>query len=663
MFMDARLLKFLDFNQSLRDNIDVFKEYFIRFYTRFYGEDIKEEIEEKFSKCFFIGSQEPVRLKSILREIAKDKSNELIETLLKDCSVPLTKNDLFSDYEFTYSNIQPIYNYLKFYKLYRLGDDGRKKEFYHEKYLKFHETLSDLTFDDFMDIIQKKEIPSKYDSLPFWLKNNFYYAFDSNNITQEYLDAFQATHSLLSKIDSSITQENFNEKLQSFKFLGLNQLVEKYADALDDFSLYMNQFQSYTDYVYDAEKLDLRLRGIYYAKFIQENLDLIPMDKRDGVEEFLENPSNSYVLNSYIREVFGYSLFGNTLLFAFSRENEDMLCDNNTMTWKVDETKNKRVSYFKANGIDFGDVYEDYLDKEEVKAIWPSYERIEQLQNSYDKALNQYNNEYFDSLPDNKKIRQEIEERNLLDKEDSFNAIIYQQSGSFLNPNIIMTSTGYDLSSFVVVKGDYNSNNNDHTIVHELNHLFELFLDNVDDNHYSAIVGWDRIHGMMGTSKKDVETVHISREKRHYELFNEIINELISQEISKMMYEDGVFVFDDSKDSRYRNTTNYDKSSFLVREFYEQNKEAIIRSRKDGNIGLIYDTIGQENFDELNSLFEPFYKSFDYSLYESLSKNEDTPVTRAYYNLVDRKNQVMMNMNLYKVNHAMEDEKISSHSK
>ena len=664
--MEDRLLKFLDFNQYLRDHIDVFKEYFIRFYSKFYGEGIREEIEEKFSKCLFIGHQEPARLKTILNKIAKGKSNELIDSLLKDSSVPLTKEDLFSDYEFTYSSLQPIHKYLEFYKLYQLGEDGRKNEFYQEKYLVFHKYLPELTFDDFVDIVQKQEIPNEYVSLPLWLKGNFDYVFDSNNITKKYLDAFQASLPLLSKVDSSITQDNFNEKLQESKFLDLNQLVERYAGALDEFSLYMSKFQSYTDYVSDAENLDYGLRDKYYAKFIQENLDLIPVDKRDGLEEFFENPSNSYKLNSYIKDVFGYSLFGDISLFAFSKENEEMLHNKDARAWLVSETKNKRISYFKANGIDFGDRYEDYLDKEQVKAVWPSYERIEQLQNSHDEILNQYHNEYFDSLSENKKIRQEIEERNLLDKNDSFDAAIYEKHGTFLNPNVTLTSNGYDLSSLLLVKGDYDSNFNDHDIVHELNHLFELFLDNVNDDHYSVIVGWDRLNEAMAKSKNVAETVHISDEKRPYELFNEIMNELISQDICKMMHDDGVFVFDDPKDSRYKNITSYEHSLFLVREFYEQNQESIIRSRRNGNIELIYDTVGQENFDGLNSLFETYYETFSgfriYSLQDSLSKHEDTPATRVYYDLIDRKNRVMMNMDLHKAGHVMETQKTSSNS-
>ena len=664
--MEDRLLIFLDFNQYLRDHIYVFKEYFIRFYSKFYGESIREEIEEKFSKCLFIGHQEPSSLKRLLSNIAKGKSNELIDKLLKDSSVPLTKDDLFSDYEFTYSSLQPIHKYLEFYKLYQLGDDGRKNQFYQEKYSLFHKYLPDLTFDDFMDIVQKKEIPKDYASLPFWLKSNFDYVFDSNNIAKEYLDAFSECFPLLSKVDSSITQDNFNEKLQESKFLDLNQLVERYAGALDEFSLYMSKFQSYTDYVSDAENLDCRLRDKYYAKFIQENLDLIPVDKREGLEEFFLNPNNSYKLSSYIKDIFGYSLSGDISLFAFSRENEEMLHNKDASAWIVSETKNKRIAYFKANRIDFGDRYENYLDKEEVKAIWPSYERIEQLQNSHDEILNQYHNEYFNSLPENKKIRQEIEDRNLLDKNDSFDAAVYEKHGTFLNPNVTLTSNGYDLSSLLLVKGDYDSNFNDHDIVHELNHLFELFLDDVNDDHYSVIVGWDRLNEVIAKSKNVAETVHISDEKRPYELFNEIMNELISQDICKMMHDDGVFVFDNPEDSRYRNITSYEHSLFLVREFYEQNQDAIIKSRRNGNIELIYDTVGQENFDGLNSLFGTYYETFNgfkiYSLYDSLSKHEDTPATRVYYDLVDRKNRVMMNMDLHKASHVMETQKTSSNS-
>ena len=664
--MQDRLLKFLDYNQYLRDHIDIFKEYFIRFYSKFYGEGIREEIEEKFSKCLFIGHQEPRDLERLLGEIATVKSNELIDELLKDSSLSLTKDDLFSNYEFSYSSLQPIYKCLVFYRLYQLGEDGRKNQFYQEKYSLFHKYLPDLTFDGFMDMVQKQEISNEYASLPSWLKSNLNYVFDSNNITNEYLDAFLKCLPLLNKVDSSINQDNFHEKLQDSKFLDFNQLIERYDKALDEFSLYMSQFQSHMDYVSKAEKLDLELQEKYYAKFILENLDLIPDDKRDGLTDFFDDPSNSYQLDSYIRNVFGNSLAGDSLLFAFSRENEEKLHDKDASSWIVSETKSKRVAYFKARGIDYGDNYLDYLDKEEVKAAWPSYERVQQLQNSYDDILNQYHNEYFNNLPENKKIRQEIEKRNLLDKNDSFDAAIYQEHGTFLNPNITLTSDGYDLSSLLLVKGDYDSNFNDHDIVHELNHLFELFLEDVNGNQYTMISGWDRLSDVMTESKDAAETVHISDEKRSYELLSEIINELISQDICKMMHEDGVFVFDDPNDSKYKNTTSYEHSLFLVRDFYEQNQEAIIKSRRNGNIGFIYDMVGQENFDELNSLFETYYENFSgfkiYSLYDSLSNQEDTQEVRVYYDLIGKKNQILMNMDFYKASHVMKSSKISSNS-
>ena len=657
--MEDRLLKFLDFNQYLRDHIDVFKEYFIRFYSKFYGESIREEIEEKFSKCLFIGYQSPSSLETLLRNIAKGKSSELIDSLLQDSSVSLTKEDLFSNYAFTFHDLQPIHNYLEFYKLYQLGEEGRKTAFYQEKYSLLHSSLPDLTIEDFMSIVEKGEIPERYSSLPFWLRDNFNYVSDSSNITREYLDAFQRSLSLLSKVDSSINQDNFHEKLQSSKFTDLNQFVEKYAGAVEEFTLYMKQFQSYTDYVSNAKNLKRILDNKYYAKFVQENLDLIPDDKRDGLADFFENPSNTYQLNSYVKQIFGSSLSGDISIFAFSKEHEEEFHDEQANAWRVRETMNKRIAYFKANGLDFGDNYEDYLDKDEVKAIWPSYERIEQLERSHDKFLNQYNNEYFDSLPENKKIRQEIEERGFLDKNDSFDAAIYKKYGTFLNPNVVLKSNGYETSSLLVVGCDFTGNFNDYDVVHELNHLFELYLDNVNDDHYSVIVGWDRLNEVMAKSKNVAETVHISDEKRPYELFNEIMNELISQDICKMMHDDGVFVFDDPKDSRYKNITSYEHSLFLVREFYEQNQEAIVKSRRNGNIGLIFDTVGQENFDELNSLFDIYYENFSgfriYGLIDSLKNHEDTDATRVYYDLVDRKNQIMANMDTYENSHVTEN--------
>lgn len=650
--MENRLLKFLDCNQYLRDHIDIFKKYFVCFYTRFYGDDIKEEIDDKFSKCLFIGYQSPSSLKGLLREIAKSKSNELIDSMLKDSSVILTKEDLFSNYDFTYSSLQPINNYLEFYKLYRLGEDGRRNAFYKKKYSFFHKYLPDLTFNNFMNIIDKKEIPKIYDLIPLWLKSNFEYVFDSNNITKEYLNAFLKSFSLLSKVDSSINQNNFNDKLRDNKFVRLNQLVEKYADAIDEFTLYMKKFQIYTDYVTATEKLEHELNDKYYAKFIRENLDLIPSDKREGLEDFFAEPGKSYRLNPYVKKAFGYSLFSEVSLLSFSKEYEEEFHGEHANSWRVYETKKRRVSYFKSNGLDFGDNYDDYLDKDEVKAIWPSYERIEQLKHSYDELLNQYNNEYFNSLTENKKIRHEIEELGVLDKNDSFDATIYQKYGTILNSNVTLNSTGYDTFSLLVVGCDHACNFNDYNIVHELNHLFELFLDSVNDENYSIISGWDSFTSQIKDSKSDAETIHIDDYKRPYELFNEIVNELISQEICQMMHDDGVFIFDDPMDSQFRNVTSYDYSLFLVRDFCEQNKDAIIKSRRNGNIQHIFDTVGQENFDELNSLFEMYYENFSgfkiYGLLDSLKNGEDTDATRVYYDLVGRKNQIMSNMDVYK---------------
>ena len=217
--------------------------------------------------------------------------------------------------------------------------------------------------------------------------------------------------------------------------------------------------------------------------------------------------------------------------------------------------------------------------------------------------------------------------------------------------------------SLVAICCNNNSGDIDHNIVHELNHLFELSLSKVEEDHYEVICGWDVINGTINQrERKPVDTLTEDKTKRSYELFSEIINELIAQEICEILQQEKKHVFDTEENAKIRHTTSYEHTFFLVRDFFQEFKKEIIESRSNGNIEVIWNKVGKENFDELNELFHVFFEHFQgfkvYSLMQSLKNKEDTQQTRIYYDLVEKRDKILEKMRKHSMlTEAAEEEK------
>ena len=643
--MNERLLKLLNYQEEFHKGLSTYLEAFIDFY----GEEHKKEIKEKFKNALYIGYQTPDNISLTLNKIEDNISNELITKILLNNKTNLTQEDLFKNYSLKYKTLMPIYYCQEFYNLYKLSKEQRLKLFKDEGYNFIKKYLPSFTLEEF----NSKTIPSKYQNIPNWLRNKIEYYLDTENCQREYLEKFNKTKELLQKTDPSIDDTNFEEKLKDTKFRTLEELLEIFSRKDEEFTAYMEKLSKYYEYVEKLNHLKQVLMDKYYQIFIKENIDLIPLNKRTGLEEFLTDGNKEYNLDPYIHFLFGYSLIGSCGLDCFSEEKTKELEKSDTNSWSVEETKNERIKYFNMNGINLSSNYEDYVNNPEVKKIWPNKDRVKRFFESRDKFINDFNVEYFNSISINKEIREIINSLNFLDKDDSFDATLYQITGAFVNPNIILKNNNYCLYSLVIVNFDsYNLDFIDQSIIHELNHLYELSLQYVNGNDYSIICGWDYLNGKINQDKKEaIDTLNVDDDNREYELFNEIINELIAKDICRKMYQKGKHVFSNPNDYEIYNITGYDNSSFLVKDFYDEFKETIIKSRRNGNIQVIFDEVGKDNFDNLNSLFAIYNEYFggmkSYNLVSALNSNQETEQTKVYYDLLRQRDEILKKMRCY----------------
>ena len=138
---------------------------------------------------------------------------------------------------------------------------------------------------------------------------------------------------------------------------------------------------------------------------------------------------------------------------------------------------------------------------------------------------------------------------------------------------------------------------------------------------------------------------------KDYELFNEIINELIAQEITIQMHGDGIYLLNTKDDAKIKGGTSYESSISLVKEFFNTYKKEIIESRRNNNIQIIFDKVGKENFDRLNELFHKFYESFSgwefYNLSTDINNKKNTERVRIYVDIINTRDEILKDMKIY----------------
>lgn len=639
--------KLLRCNEYLNEQIETLIEVF----TKYYGDSRREEIEDKFRNALLIGYMTPIEIKTTISSLKKEKTRKLLEEELKKIQISIPLDELTDKKSFEFYSTMPINSYAEFYRLHNLGKEGRREEYISNSFESLKSMEPRLTEEEFQEMIRTNQVLDKYKNVRVWVYNAMTYFINLENAEKDYQKVFDEACKLIHKIDPNITIDNYDDYLDNSDIKGLDELSESIPRLMDEYNKDFgpgSEFHTYLEqYAAFKEKINKR----HYKEYVIENIDLIPEINREVVKNYLLGNETNYEIDKYIKTFFPESLDGEHPLKVFSKEQDEVLASKEESDWKKDEIRKKRIKYYNAIGIRLGSDYNAYAESEVVKRYTPTYETVEEIQKRLDAARNKRNNALFNEEPKIKRIKEKIDSLGLLDRENSFNAKLYFDSsvGTFINPNLIKTKDGYRSYPILAMKftGDEYL---DHNIIHELNHIFELSLNKVEGNQYQVYCGWEHLKGTIGgEEEKEVDTLNPNKEVRSYELFNEIINELIAQEIGTAMHESGIYIFNTPNKASMKNATSYEHTFFLVRDFFNTFKQKIIESRSNGNIQVIWDEVGKENFDALNDLFRTYNEHFSgfgiYNLLDDMRNKKDTERTRIYYDLVRKKDEILDKMN------------------
>ena len=266
------ILNKLNADRTLQENISKYIDVFVDFY----GEDKRDEIERKFNNATFVGYLSPERQQVELTKLIKEKSKELESKVLEYNETSLDSKDLFDTYDYSLKISQPINNYQNFIELYKLGKEGRKEKYIEDTYNDIKKYLNELTKEEYLKIIETKELPEKYQNIPYWLKNNIQYTTNLQNIEENYEKSFNKASSLIRKIIPRCTLDNFdnnNEEIEK-----LDKVIEKYKETLKEYENFEKENIEYFNEMQVNKDLEMSLREKYYKEFLKENIDLIKVD-------------------------------------------------------------------------------------------------------------------------------------------------------------------------------------------------------------------------------------------------------------------------------------------------------------------------------------------------------------------------------------------------
>ena len=437
--------------------------------------------------------------------------------------------------------------------------------------------------------------------------------------------------------------EDIDTFVKTNDLVKLNKICDIYRDILNEYNSFKEEIKPYTDYLNECKKIKKNLKRKYTLELVQKFQEYFS-------NEEIKNFKEKGYLSGKILLYLGYTIETPSMVEAFSTESQKIIDDPKSISWQATSIINDRIKFFKDMGLDLGDKYQNYQDNPKCREIIPSQDLIKEIRDTKEDLEMRMYNEYFTSISEYTNTRNKIDALDLHLKDDGYNAGTFMYAGTYVTPNVKWENGSFIPFSLVNINFDNIDDFMDKRIIHELNHVYELDLLGADETGANYTCGWEKFHGSVSTEDK-LLPLYEDNTKREYELFNEIINELIAQEITEQLHDKGIYIFCDSSHAKIKGGTGYESTRFLAQNFYEEFKSEILASRH-GNMNYIFDACGEDNFNNLNELFHLFKDKWPglktMGLYEDLQNKIDNENTKTFYEIINKRDEILTSMIEYR---------------
>ena len=642
--------KLLNATKVLRQSIPKLIEVF----TMYYGEENREYVEKKFQDMMVLCYHNNAEMHEIIDYLYGNIVGQKIAELVKES---FAQYGLTPDESFIGSMSQ--YTYRTNFNDYMLVKAKQYIEFVKlsDKYKEILKYVPNLDYESFFaGKIDAKEI----ELIPEELYKDAKELLDSyNNPPNPVRHSKQEISYVLGLLLDDFDDIKMDDMIREGKLDTIHEMCKSVVKKKEEYDAYCENYSNITNiisYLEKEEQVRKKIHDKYFLDFVTEFKDVLSMGDQKTLSSLDKDDLDFYYVFG-IGNVLPESLNGSLNIEYFRKEYEDKLADPKTPQFIKDVIIDSRIKFFNDIDIDLGTEYEDYVNDPFVKEKWPSEELIDRIKESFLKHKEQYEEEifkYYLNYEDYKKLLEEANTIGLLNKGALYSPAFFLQNSfkACVMPNVVRDGDGYRLFSQVSI--DLSSLDFlDETIIHELNHVFESSLISCDGESYTSGCGWEIIEE---TISQDIITSFADPAYGKYTAFNEIINELISQQITHLMHEKGIYLFSNPSTAKIEGGSGYECTAFLAKDFLEEYFDTIIASRRDNNMQLIFDKVGKENFEELNDLFHEYHDTFpgvqSGYLVMDLKANKETELTKRYHSIEEKRDRILENMREYVKNHS-----------
>ncbi len=426
----------------------------------------------------------------------------------------------------------------------------------------------------------------------------------------------------------------------------LDSLTEKYGNSFCEDEKYKKYFED----VQNNKKLKSELQAKYEREFAKRIIHYFPDNIQRLLNKYME--SNMSLLKFIIANncieletLIGY-LDQNSIYEYFTPEIEEKLKNPQLSIFERNTILKNRKNYLNAIGIYKGRKLTNYKGLEKY---YPSQEIVHEILKTKEELYNAYLSEYsLNRYPNSIYIEESNQLGLMIDNRLSIAQAEFREEATSIIPNYRKGNKEIEPYPEVLIYIGIDHEERDTSIIHELNHVLELHIQSLDNNNIETISGWDQ----FSINIKDTNYIKMEnhRSLRKYERFSEVINDLLALEISDILKQTKGSIFSIKNDD-YKIESDYLKQEYIVKDFFETYKKEIISSRRNGNINIIFDAVGKENFDALNEIVKEDNETFSWTerlvLKEHIKNNVDSNLVEKYNTFVRRRDAILEKMSAH----------------
>ena len=443
--------------------------------------------------------------------------------------------------------------------------------------------------------------------------------------------------------DEELTPDS--EKYQKYCEMVLSYKTA-YEEAVKEFDAKTEILDQYNQLYAVFKDFEKKINMKYKQKYLNALSDHLSEEDKKRIDD-----EYNYNMDCY-ETLIGFSWNNKCLLDAFSEENDEKLKDPKTNDFYRDSVISDRIKYYKKMGVDLGDDYEDYLESEEARKITPSHEFVNEVLSLRDKLTKEMDTELYSTLPTVLALKEKLGRVGLVSKSDGLVRNV-RDGGTCICPNLITNNGQVVVHPIMYIGGATGQDIFDCRIIHECNHIYELSLLDYDGENVRYCSGWDVVEEGIVKTEEEVDNSYDDGTHRDYELLNEIINELLAQDITRTMHEAGIYLYSSPENAKNNGATSYQYAARLVIDFYNEFKPLIIESRKNHNLGILFNRIGEENFMALNDLIHEYLEYFVgfklYNTIDAIKNGKENDDTRFYMEATRRSNEILERIRSHKI--------------